>query len=136
MISELILPILLPFATAAVCLLLWRKPKIQQIVSLMGSASHLAACVLVLNKVMETGIQVIFVGNWPAPFGISLVADHLSALMLMITGILSMAAAVYARGELSDLLRRRRISPSVPYACRRSKRCIFDRGFVQSLCLV
>lgn len=111
MISTLIFPILLPFATAAVCLLLWRKPKIQQAVSLIGSASHLAACVLVLKTVIETGIQAMCVGNWPAPFGISLVADHLSALMLMITGILSMAAAVYARGELSDLLRRNGFHP-------------------------
>jgi len=111
MTNILVFPILLPFASAAFCLLLWRKPEIQQAVSLIGSASHLAAGILVLNRVVDTGIQVIFVGNWPAPFGISLVADHLSALMLTITGILSMSAAVYARGELSGLLRRNGFHP-------------------------
>ena len=105
MVNALIFPILVPFATAAACLLLWRKPKTQQFISMAGSAVHLAACVLVLEQVVNTGIQVLYVGNWPAPFGISLVADHLSALMLLVTGILAVAAALYARGELNDTMR-------------------------------
>ena len=36
---------------------------------------------------------VYLLGNWPAPFGIVLVVDRLSALMLLLTGILALAAA-------------------------------------------
>lgn len=105
MSNLLIYPILLPFTTAAACLMVWRKPKLQQIVSLAGSAGHLAVCILVLSAVMQTGIHVLQVGDWPAPYGISLVADHLSVLMLMVTGILGTAAALYARGEMPLSLR-------------------------------
>ncbi|MGH6715156.1 MAG: monovalent cation/H+ antiporter subunit D, partial [Bradyrhizobium sp.] len=35
-------------------------------------------------------------GNWPAPFGIVLVADRLSALMLLLTGLLALAVAIFA----------------------------------------
>ena len=101
----LIYPILLPFATAAATLLLWRKSSLQQAVSLAGAVAHLAACVAVLHVVRDAGIQAVQVGNWPAPYGISLVADHLSALMLLVTGILGTAAALYARGELPSHLR-------------------------------
>jgi multicomponent Na+:H+ antiporter subunit D len=103
--NVLIYPILLPFATAAASLLLWRKPALQQAVSLVGAAGHLAACTFLYATVRGDGIQALPVGHWPAPFGISLVADHLSVLMLMVTGILGMAAALYARGELPAHLR-------------------------------
>jgi multicomponent Na+:H+ antiporter subunit D len=101
----LVLPLVLPFATAAAVLVLGRRPAVGQGVSLAGAAAHLAACVAVLLRVMDQGIQVIQVGGWPAPFGISLVADHLSALMLVVTGTLGTATAVYARGEMGPELR-------------------------------
>ena len=99
MSNALVYPILAPFVTAAMCIMLWKKPAVQQAVSLVGAAGHLIACTVLFFVVVSSGIQVVFVGNWPAPFGISLVADHLSVLMLMVTGIVGTAAAVYARGE-------------------------------------
>jgi len=105
MSNILIYPILLPFATAAASLLLWRKPVLQQAVSLAGAVGHLAACAVLFSVVTGDGIQALQVGHWPAPYGISLVADHLSVLMLMVTGILGTAAAFYARGELPTHLR-------------------------------
>ncbi len=105
MTNLLIYPILLPFATAVGSLLLWRRPALQQTLSLIGSAGHLAACLFLLAAVVQDGIQVLAVGNWPAPYGISLVADHLSVLMLMVTGILGTATALYARGEMAISLR-------------------------------
>ena len=35
-------------------------------------------------------------GDWPAPFGIVLVVDRLSALMLLLTSLISMAALVFS----------------------------------------
>src|SRR5690606_11336824 len=41
-------------------------------------------------------IGVYRLGNWPAPFGIVLVVDRLSALMLVLTSTLALAAAVFS----------------------------------------
>src|SRR5690606_7433742 len=35
-------------------------------------------------------------GNWPAPFGIVLVVDHLSALMVTLTSALALGAVVFS----------------------------------------
>jgi len=101
----MVFPIVLPFTTASICLMLWRYPRHQQSTALIGSLVHLAVCIRVLSTVITDGIQVAQIGTWPAPFGISLVCDHLSALMLIITGIVGTATAFYARGELSDSMR-------------------------------
>jgi multicomponent Na+:H+ antiporter subunit D len=46
--------------------------------------------------VWQDGIQVAQIGNWPAPFGITLVADLLSATMVVLAGLMGMAVAVYS----------------------------------------
>ena len=57
-------------------------------------------------QVIEKGIQVVQVGNWPAPFGITLAADHLSAILLLVTAILGFAVTLYSRAEIdTELLR-------------------------------
>ncbi|MDF9757743.1 multicomponent K+:H+ antiporter subunit D [Pseudomonas hunanensis] len=44
-------------------------------------------------------IGVYLPGNWPAPFGIALVLDHLSALLLTLTGIIGLSALLFARAR-------------------------------------
>jgi multicomponent K+:H+ antiporter subunit D len=44
----------------------------------------------------QDGVTVYALGNWAAPFGIVLVADHLATLMLTLTSILGLATLVYA----------------------------------------
>jgi len=105
MTGLMLFPIVIPFATASICLMLWRYPRHQQALALIGSVSHLAVCIRLVSVVIADGIQVVQIGDWPAPFGISLVCDHLSALMIMIAGILGTATAFYARGEMSDTMR-------------------------------
>ena len=39
-------------------------------------------------------------GGWPAPFGITLVADLLSAVMVVITAVTGLAVAVYALADI------------------------------------
>ena len=40
---------------------------------------------------MSEGIQVLQIGSWPAPYGITLVADLFSALMVVMVGIIGVA---------------------------------------------
>ncbi|HSP77400.1 MAG TPA: Na+/H+ antiporter subunit D [Myxococcaceae bacterium] len=92
----LILPLLVPLTTAALTGLLWRLPRAQQGLSCVGAGVLLASGVALLEAVWREGIQVLHVGGWPAPAGISFVADLLGALMVVLTGVVGLAGAVYA----------------------------------------
>jgi multicomponent Na+:H+ antiporter subunit D len=87
----LVLPIVLPLGTAIALHLLPKRSRLLRVVAFLGALLLLAAGVSVLLRVYVTGIQVLQVGSWPAPFGITLVADLFSALMVLMTGIVGVA---------------------------------------------
>lgn len=93
-------PVLLPAATAAIALLMWKNLQLQRIVSLIGVGAYLFTAALLLIVVKRDGIQVIHVGSWVAPFGIAIVADLLSSIMIMLAGIVTAAVAVYSLGSI------------------------------------
>ena len=43
-----------------------------------------------------SAVSVYQLGNWPAPFGIVLVLDRLSALMLVLTSVLALASLLFS----------------------------------------
>ncbi len=45
------------------------------------------------------GPQVLWIGAWKEPLGISLVADRLSALMLLVSAVVTLAVLVYSIGQ-------------------------------------
>jgi multicomponent Na+:H+ antiporter subunit D len=90
-VKALVLPIIVPMSTAAIMLLTPRRPVLQRWIGLAGAAGLLASAVLVFARVEAAGIQVLQISRWPAPFGITLVADLLSALWLLAAGIVAVA---------------------------------------------
>lgn len=94
--SLVLLPILIPFLTATVALLVRRRPLFQSALGMAGSTGLLAVSLLLLAAVWRDGIQVFQVGGWPAPFGITLVADLLSAIMVALTGMTGFAVMMYS----------------------------------------
>ncbi len=99
--------IIIPFTTAALVLLVRQRPIFQSIVTIVAAVLHLAVGLQLLVGVHQTGIAVLPVAGWPAPFGITLVADHLSALMVLITGVIYGAVALYSRADITaDCARR------------------------------
>ena len=87
----LALPILLPLATAIGLQLLPYRPRYLRMVAFSGALGILGAAIVLLIRVEAHGIQVLQVGSWPAPFGITLVADLFSALMVLMVGIIGVA---------------------------------------------
>ncbi|MEQ9411763.1 MAG: Na+/H+ antiporter subunit D [Fuerstiella sp.] len=98
----LILPLALPLATMAVLILAWRSTAAQKVIGITGSALLLAAATGLLLLVHRDSILVLQAGNWPAPFGITLVADRLSAIMVMLAGVMSFAVSVYSLATIDD----------------------------------
>ena len=94
--KTLVLPILVPLSTAAVLMLAPKRPAPQRWMSLIGSVSLLVTAVLVFLGVNDSGVQVLQISNWPAPFGITLVADLLAAVLVIAVGVVGTAGAVVA----------------------------------------
>ena len=99
--SGLAAPIIIPFTTAAIMLLGRRRPNFQHISSMLAAVLHLATGAWLLYTVHHSGIQVLHVASWSAPYGIAHVADHLSSLMVVITGIVYTAVSVYSRADVT-----------------------------------
>ena len=87
----LALPILLPLATAIALHLLPHRPRLLRLVAFAGALALLAAAIALFVRVESAGIQVLQVGSWAAPFGITLVADLFSALLVLMVGIIAVA---------------------------------------------
>ncbi|MGQ9848767.1 MAG: Na+/H+ antiporter subunit D [Aggregatilineaceae bacterium] len=96
----LLLPILIPFLTAVFALLAWHNRSLQRRINVVGAALHLAAALALLAWVSREGIQAVQIGNWPAPFGITLVADLFSAIMVVMTGLMGLTVAIYSLGSI------------------------------------
>ncbi|NAW33949.1 Na+/H+ antiporter subunit D [Halomonas alimentaria] len=93
---EIALPILIPLMSGAVSLVFWRSRLMQRLVAVGGTAGLLITALWLLASVNREGILVMHMGNWAAPFGISLVADLLGAIMVVLTGIIGLAVAIYS----------------------------------------
>ncbi|OFZ54012.1 MAG: NADH/ubiquinone/plastoquinone [Bdellovibrionales bacterium RIFOXYC1_FULL_54_43] len=90
------LPILVPFLTAGIGLLTRRHLAMQRRISFVGAAFLLYSSVLLLKEILASGIQVLQLGSWPAPYGITFVADILSGTMVVITGLIGLASVTYS----------------------------------------
>lgn len=91
----LAIPVLLPFAGAAVALLLARRHTPQRIVALTTLGVVLGAAV-VIAQLSRHGPVTLDVGGWSAPVGITLVADRLSSLMLVVSVFVTLCVLVYS----------------------------------------
>ncbi|MFC7620870.1 Na+/H+ antiporter subunit D [Microlunatus sp. GCM10028923] len=103
------LPVLLPLVGAGVALALSRHPRIQRVVSTAVLLLVLAIEGFLVYLTDAFGPIVLWVGAWPPPLGIALVADRMSALMLVVSSLVTLTVLIFAMG--SDLEERQRETP-------------------------
>jgi multicomponent K+:H+ antiporter subunit D len=95
-------PILLPLLIAALQLLVGEKRRRTALALSIAScvALVLLAAALLLEVSADGALAAVYrIGDWPARFGIVLVADRLSALMVLLTSVLALALLPYALGR-------------------------------------
>jgi multicomponent K+:H+ antiporter subunit D len=98
------LPIVVPLLAGAAMLLLTESQRAARIgLALASSSLQLATAVALLyltsdaaSFIWQDGIGVYSLGSWPAPFGIVLVADRLSAVMLTLQAVLGVSVLTYS----------------------------------------
>ncbi len=91
-----ILPVLIPLVAAMLSLLAERHGQAWlRRLSGLGLAGLLAAAIALVVQA-ESGVLVYLVGDWPARLGIALVADRLSAMLVLAAALLAVPALLYA----------------------------------------
>ena len=98
----LTLPLVIPFTTAILALLSGKNKMIRRGIVLTGSLGLLATAGLIFQSVLKDGILVAQMGRWAAPFGITMVADHISAIMVLLTAIIGLCCVLYSFADIDE----------------------------------
>ncbi|MBL6956138.1 MAG: Na+/H+ antiporter subunit D [Chlorobium phaeobacteroides] len=96
----IMLPILLPLCTAVVMIFFRRLVVLHRFLNVAGTALMLGVSLVMLGNVQSGGILSLQIGGWQAPFGISLVADMLSSIMVVATALIGFTTALYSLGTI------------------------------------
>ncbi|MGD9798442.1 MAG: proton-conducting transporter membrane subunit, partial [Acidimicrobiia bacterium] len=92
-------PILLPLLGAAVSIGLGRSRAAQRLIGVVTLGFVAASSVVLLVRVDTDGTASVQAGGWDAPIGITLVADRLAAIMLVIAVLMLLVVLIYAIGQ-------------------------------------
>jgi multicomponent Na+:H+ antiporter subunit D len=92
-------PIVLPLVGAGVSILVGRSRTAQRAIAMGILAVIVVVAVVLLVEVDRDGPIVAQAGGWPAPLGITLVADRFATIMLVAGSVMLLAVLVYAIGE-------------------------------------
>lgn len=104
-------PVVIPLIGVALTLLFRRLPAVQRGVMEGSVTLMLGASISLLMRVARGDVVVMAFGGWGAPFGITFVADRLGAVLSLVTGIVALAVAIYARADIRARRRRTGFDP-------------------------
>jgi len=107
-----ILPVLVPLTVTILMLMFFRdNVRVQRALSIASAITLLVFTTLLLIKVNAEDVIVYRLGNWQPPFGIVLMVDRLSVIMLYLCAITGLASLVFACGELDERRERTHFHP-------------------------
>ncbi|MFP7493558.1 Na+/H+ antiporter subunit D [Terribacillus saccharophilus] len=97
-----ILPILIPLIAGLLLAFFHNRTRLTRSLALLFAVIHVGVMLLLLIHVLTSGSVVLEAGNFAAPFGIVLVLDPLSALLVLTTSIILIAVVWYAPASVSE----------------------------------
>ena len=93
----LILPILVPAVVGALLVIVARHDRVlARVFSLVSMLAMLVIALGLFVSASDGSVRIYALGAWPAPFGIVLALDRLSALMLLLAAVLGLGVLLYA----------------------------------------
>jgi multicomponent Na+:H+ antiporter subunit D len=97
----IILPIIIPLFTAIILIFFKKTLKVQKWISAIASFAGIVISCVIVQAVHVDGIQTLAIGNWNAPYGIVLVADMYSSLLVLTTSIIAFTSLLFAFSSIS-----------------------------------
>lgn len=96
----IVAPVVLPAVLAPFIVMVIRYHlDLQRVFSIAGTVALVIISLVLMGQAATGTVEVYELGDWPAPFGIVLVLDRLSALMCLLTAVLALAVLLFAVGS-------------------------------------
>ena len=99
MTQIVVLPVLLPLLGAGLCLVFGRSARAQRLISVVVLTTVVVTATTLLVRADRYGPQSVQIGGWGPDIGISLIADRLSALMLLVSTFVTLCVLLYSFGQ-------------------------------------
>lgn len=91
-----VLPIIIPLLAGIILAFFPKRVRLLRALTKVFSISSLLVVTYIAWQVITHGTIIMETGNWPAPYGIILVADPLAIILVLTTNIITTACAFYA----------------------------------------
>ncbi|EON76747.1 Na(+) H(+) antiporter subunit D [Lunatimonas lonarensis] len=98
----IVLPIIFQLFLAVLLMFCWTQKNLQKLISVVGSVIALIISGVLFASVWNNGILTTQAGDWVAPYGITFVADSLSALMVLLTAIAGLGVSIFSVGSVRN----------------------------------
>ncbi|MEM8904726.1 MAG: proton-conducting transporter membrane subunit [Actinomycetota bacterium] len=115
--SLVALPVIIPILGAGLTLTLSRWLQVQRVVSFLVLVATMVASIALLVEVEADGIAALNLGGWPAPVGITLVADLAATGLLVVSVAVILLVHLYSIGQGCDTDRPRVFHPVYLVLC-------------------
>lgn len=92
-------PIVVPLLAAGLAIVVGHWRWAQRMISVTTFVGLVAVAVVILVGVDRDGATATQAGGWPAPLGITLVADRFAGMMLLVSTLMLLAVLLYAIGQ-------------------------------------
>lgn len=91
-----IFPIIIPIILGMIMVIFRKNIRLQKVLSIAAVLSIFVVSLVLMHRIKIEGIQVLQLGGWEAPFGVSMVADMLAAILVMVTSVVTFCCLLYA----------------------------------------
>lgn len=91
-----IFPVILPLIAGMIMVVFRKKIMFHKVLGIAALVATGVTALFLLQQIKSEGVQTLQLGGWQAPFGVSMVADSFSALLVLTTSIVALATLLYA----------------------------------------
>ena len=101
-VNQAVIPILIPWATGILLLFCFNNLRLQRFFSGLSAVLALSYAAHLLYDVYHNGTVILWTGNWKPPFGIIMVVDLFSAILVLTGAVTSLAVIFYSFGMIDE----------------------------------